>query len=78
MSCDITPYLTTSASPQRSSRSGKGLRAIAVSIQTPTGWWKAPIRFLARGWLTPTLPPTELSTWARQGRRHHDERKTAA
>ena len=59
----MTPYLTTSASPQRNSRIGS-VASVAVSIQTPTGWWKAPMMFLAPGWLTPTLPPTELSTMA--------------
>ena len=29
--------------------------------------------FLARGWLTPTLPPTELSTWASRRGRHHQQ-----
>ena len=32
---------------------------------TARGWWKAPIMFLARGWLMPTFPPIELSTMAR-------------
>ena len=59
----MTPYLTTSASPHRSSRGGS-VSSVAVSIQTPEGWWKAPMMFLARGWLIPTLPPTALSTWA--------------
>src|SRR5260370_1087392 len=59
----MTPYLTTSARPLRYSRSGRVVSQ-PVSIQTPAGWWKAPIRFLPRGWLTPTLPPTELSTIA--------------
>ena len=29
-----------------------------------SGGWKAPIRFLPSGWLTPTLPPIALSTCA--------------
>ena len=31
-------------------------------MTTARGWWKAPIMFLAFAWLTPTLPPIELST----------------
>ncbi len=37
---------------------------VLVSIKTHWGWWKAPIMFLPRGWLTPVLPPTEESTMA--------------
>jgi hypothetical protein len=29
---------------------------------TARGWWKAPTRFLAFAWLSPTFPPMELST----------------
>jgi hypothetical protein len=35
-------------------------------MTTARGWWKAPIMFLARGWLIPTFPPIELSTMARR------------
>src|SRR5438105_7094858 len=48
----MSPYLITSASPARSSRSGS-VASVAVSLTTSTGWWKAPIRFLPPGWLTP-------------------------
>ena len=42
-------------------------------MTTASGGWKAPIRFLPRAWLTPTLPPIALSTWADDGGRHlHD------
>ena len=44
----MTPYFTTSASPHRSSRSGS-VRSVSVSIQTPIGWWNAPMMFLAPG-----------------------------
>ena len=37
---------------------------MAVSISTPSGCKKAPTMFFASGRLMPTLPPTELSTWA--------------
>ena len=33
-------------------------------MMTALGWWKVPMRFLAWGWLTPTLPPTDPSTMA--------------
>ena len=59
----MRPYLTTSLSPDASSRSGS-VRSVAMSISTQVGWWKAPIMFLPSGWLTPVLPPTEESTWA--------------
>ena len=38
--------------------------AAADRSATSAGWWKAPIRFLPSAWLTPTLPPIELSTCA--------------
>ena len=59
----IAPYLTTSASPARSSRSGR-VRRVAVSAITARGGWKAPTRFLPAGRSTAVLPPTEESTIA--------------
>ena len=59
----MRPYLTTSLIPLFNSRSGNVLRVL-VSMNTHWGWWKAPIMFLPRGWLTPVLPPTEESTMA--------------
>src|SRR5215207_345279 len=35
-----------------------------TSATTAAGWWNAPSRFFARGWLTATLPPSAPSTWA--------------
>ena len=59
----IAPYLTTSASPARSSRGGR-VASVAVSISTARGGWKAPTRFLPAGMSTAVLPPTEESTIA--------------
>ena len=59
----ISACFTTSARPARSSRGGS-VTSVAVSASTASGWWKAPIRFLPPGWLTPVLPPTEESTCA--------------
>ena len=60
----ITPYLTTSPSPAMYSRSGS-VFSVSVSINTARGCKNAPTMFLASVRLIPTLPPTELSTWAR-------------
>ena len=59
----IRPYLMTSARPARSSRAGS-VASVVVSLTTRAGWWKAPMRFLPPGWLTPVLPPTAESTCA--------------
>mmetsp|Transcript_17002 Transcript_17002/g.57703 ORF Transcript_17002/g.57703 Transcript_17002/m.57703 type:complete len:212 (-) Transcript_17002:244-879(-) len=59
----MSPYLTTSERPDRSSRGGS-VESAAMSATTASGWWKAPIMFLPRGWFTPVLPPTDESTMA--------------
>ena len=59
----IAPYFTTSASPARSSRSGR-VASVAVSATTARGGWNAPTRFLPAGRSTAVLPPTEESTIA--------------
>mmetsp|Transcript_2777 Transcript_2777/g.6690 ORF Transcript_2777/g.6690 Transcript_2777/m.6690 type:complete len:244 (+) Transcript_2777:2189-2920(+) len=59
----ISPYLTTSLTPDAVSRGGRDASA-AGSVMTHAGWWNAPIMFLPRGWFTPVFPPTELSTIA--------------
>src|SRR5207247_5983429 len=58
------PCLTISASPELNSRCDN-VRVVVGSQRTRRGWWKAPIRFFAVGWLIAVLPPLEASTMAR-------------
>ena len=70
----------------RSSRSRRGpsgirarasVRSVSGSISTSRGWWKAPMRFLPRGWLTATLPADGSVDLREEGRRHLDHRQAA-
>ena len=72
----MTPYLTTSASPLRYSRSGS-VSSVAVSIQTPAGWWKAPIRFLPLAVVDADLAADGAIDHRQQRRRHHEQRQAA-
>ncbi len=65
------PCLTTSASPLRSSPSGR-VASSCGSASTRPGGWKAPTRFLPCGRSAPVLPPRLASTMAQQrGRQRH-------
>ena len=59
----MTECLTTSDIPATRSETGR-VRSVAGSASTRRGWWKAPIVFLPRAWLTAVLPPMLASTWA--------------
>ena len=55
-------FLIDSARPARSWRRSSVARKETSEI-TPRGCEKPPIRFLATGWLTASLPPMPASTW---------------
>ena len=59
----IIAFLMHSASPAARCRRSSD-RSADTSLTTAIGWWNAPSRFLAVGWLTATLPPSAPSTWA--------------
>ncbi len=56
----ITPCLTTSAMPERSSASGR-VCSVSRSANTRRGGWNAPTRFFPSGRSKPVLPPMEAS-----------------
>ena len=59
----MNPHLTISASPDRTSRTGKVVNR-SVSHSTALGSWNAPTRFFPAGILMPVLPPIAASAMA--------------
>ena len=73
----MMPDFTLSIRPARSSRSEQRAEDADIGEARRAGWWKLPTRFLPSGRLTPTLPPTLESTWARQRGGNLDIRNAA-